>query len=366
MTMKNPRVVIIGGGFAGASCAWHLTQRNIDNVIVLEREDLPGMHASGLNASMIRQFGEDATIVPLKVEGARFAFNPPRHWGEIVGHVGSLLLFKKKSLKEVEAGIKQLKDLGVDSKILDPQKASQKIPLLEGADFDYAVWTPSDGVADINTFLWMYIRDAKEHGARLELKQTVESISRKGEVFVVKTERGVFEADILVNASGAWASEVAALAGGRQIKIQPYRRHLYNTIVMDWVDPNWPFVWDIENQYYFRPESGGLLLGPADEDPSEPCVPSTSHEVRELLAEKLSKFCPRLANVTIAKEWAGLRTFAADRRFVLGEDPTCKNFYWAVALGGFGVTTSYSVGRIVVDAIIDRKKPPAELDVARF
>lgn len=361
-------VAIIGAGFAGAAAAWCLADGGCKNIIILEREELPGMHASGQNASIMRQLEEDEVIARCAFKGAGFILTPPYHWDQIIDQVGSLILFGKARSATVGRALDIAVKTGLESEIISKKKAALKVPLLADASFDQAVWTTTDGVVDINDFLWSYLKDAKQKGVRLKLKQAVLNIEQsRSKTFIITTEKESYQAGCVVNAAGAWVSEIADMAGALNIKFLPLRRHLYNTTVMDGIDPAWPFVWDIDNEYYFRPESGGLLLGPCDEEEVPPGVPSTSHLVREMLAEKLDRFCPSLSNVAIATEWAGLRTFAPDRRFVIGADPALENFYWAAGLGGHGVTCSHEVGRMVADAILGKGQSiPEEFKPGRF
>jgi len=156
----------------------------------------------------------------------------------------------------------------------------------------------------------------------------------------------------LVNAAGAWASEVAALAGAVPCPLTPFRRHLVYTGAWDTVAADWPYVWDLSRDVYFRPESSGLLLSPCDHTNAEPGVPSTSPAALDLLEDKLRGAFPALADLPVARSWAGLRIFAPDGRFVLGPDPRVAGFYWAAGLGGHGVTTSPAVGAQVAEAIL--------------
>lgn len=366
--MPKVDVLIIGAGFVGSAVACNLADRGIKNIVVLEREEMPGMHASSQNASMMRQFEEDSVIASAAFKGAGFILTPPFHWGRIAGQEGSLIVFPAPKMEAIKKALDFSLALGLEAEILDKKEAVQKVPLLQDAEFDYAVWTMTDGVVDIHKFLWSYINDAKSAGVRFEMRQEVLDIRQKHDgSFVVTTERASFEARSIVNASGAWASEVGKMAGAQKIQVIPRRRHLYSTTHMKDVDPGWPFVWDIEHQYYFRPESGGLLLSPCDEDEVPPGIPSTSHLVREALADKLANYCPRLANVTIHSEWAGLRTFAPDRRFVVGRDSVLNNFYWAACLGGSGVTCCNVVGTMLADVICGGGKGvPEEFNPSRF
>jgi D-arginine dehydrogenase len=366
--VKTYDIAIIGAGFAGASSAWHLSKMNAGSIIILEQEELPGMHSSGLNASMVRQFEEDLMIAKCVREGAKFIQGPPDHWEKLLNQVGSLLLFKHSRLGQIKTSLEKLFEFGLAVEILSKQETQEKVPLLIGAEFDHAVWSSSDGIVDINSLLWSYLRDSQSKGVELKVKQRVVSIEKdeKG-FFVIKAEGERICARTIVNASGAWASELAELAGANNIKLTPFRRHLYTAKIESSVDPAWPFVWDVEHQFYFRPEQPGLLLSSCDEDKHPPGVVSTSHHVCEILAEKLSTYCPSLSEAEIVKEWAGLRTFAKDRRFVIGEDPKLKNFYWAAGLGGCGVASSYAIGRLLADAILNSgKNIPNELKPNRL
>ncbi|OGQ48689.1 MAG: hypothetical protein A3I09_01570 [Deltaproteobacteria bacterium RIFCSPLOWO2_02_FULL_47_10] len=291
-------VIIIGSGFAGASCAWWLARLGVRDVIVLEREEMPGLHASGLNAGMARSYEEDETIAPLAREGIDFILNPPEG-------------FTDKPLIECNGSL-----------LLNPDR-----------------WTPTDGVVDIHAYLWAFINGAKAGGIKFLFGKKITDIK-------------ICPHDIIVNAAGAWAQEIANLEGAEDLDIKSYRRHLYCTPPMPDINPKWPFVWDIENKYYFRPESGGLLLSACDEEEVAPGTPPTNPKIREALAEKLMKFCPSFANVSIAREWCGLRTFAPDRRPVIRWDKKIRNFFWLTALGGRGVTCAASAGRIAAEEVL--------------
>ena len=114
---------------------------------------------------------------------------------------------------------------------------------------------------------------------------------------------------------------------------------------------DWPFVWDVAHDVYFRPESGGLLLSPCDESELPPGIPDVDPAAIDLLHRKLSHHLPALADVPLARTWAGLRTFAPDKRFVIGPDPLLPGFFWAAGLGGHGVTTSHAAGALAAELV---------------
>lgn len=344
-SVTGGKIIIIGAGFAGTSCAWWLARLGMRNVVVLEREEMPGLHASGLNAGMARLFEEDEVVAPLAREGIEFIHNPPEGFADkpLIECDGSLLLNCCAVMPSCGYADKQQNSKTAKQQnkiaILSREDAIQKISLLSDAKFNSALWTPTDGIVDIHAYLWAFINGAKADGVKFLFGKNINDINIKPH-------------DIIVNAAGAWAQEVANMFGAEDLKIKSYRRHLYCTPPMPEVDPKWPFVWDMKNEYYFRPESGGLLLGACDEEEVAPCTPPTNPKIRELLAEKLMKYCPALANIQIAREWCGLRTFAPDRMPVIRWDRKVKNFFWLAALGGRGVTCAAAVGRMAAHAVI--------------
>ncbi len=118
-----------------------------------------------------------------------------------------------------------------------------------------------------------------------------------------------------------------------------------------------PFIWDIESELYFRPESSGWLLCACDHTLVEPGEPPIDPTVVADLARKLAARFPALAGLPIAKVWAGLRTFAADGNFVVGPDPSVPGFHWLAGLGGHGVTCSAALGEITARSLLGNQRP---------
>jgi len=172
---------------------------------------------------------------------------------------------------------------------------------------------------------------------------------------------------ILVNAAGPWGG----ILGG--LPLTPCNRHVFMTPPMPEIDPSWPFIWDVGHGLYFRPESGGLLLSPCDETPAPPGAYVEDPKMLEELCQKLERFQPALSQVAIASGWVGQRTFAPDRRYVIGFDPREPRLFHVAGLGGHGVTASWSVGRLAADLILGRPVPdwaslfsPSRFDSARL
>jgi glycine/D-amino acid oxidase-like deaminating enzyme len=163
------------------------------------------------------------------------------------------------------------------------------------------------------------------------------------------------EASKVVVANGAWAS-VSGSFSGYTLPFTPYRRHLLVTEPLPQVNPRWPVLWVVGEDYYFRPESGGLLMSACDTVKVAPEQGEiTDHAELERIAAKAARWLPTLTNAGIARAWAGMRTFAPDDHFVIGKDPRLQGLYWVAGLGGHGITCAPVVGTLAADWIVDGK-----------
>ena len=346
--------VIVGAGFAGAATAYHLTRRGARSVLILEQEAIPGFHSSGRNAAMLRQCVPDADLAKLTHDGAEFLRNPPSDWPEALPFKrnGSLLLGNGAGWTKLQRDADEGRRVGIDVVLWTPEQAKLRVPALRQAEFEGAVWCASDGIVDIHALLSGYLKGATGAGARVRYNAAVRSIRSQGGNFEIDTADERIKAKTIVNASGAWANPVAALAGADSLPLRPCRRHLFVSPPMVWVDARWPFVWDVSHDIYFRPEGEGLLLCACDQTELAPGDPPVDESVKELLAEKIERFMPGLSGVSISRGWAGMRTLTPDGRFVIGWDGAIKNFFWVAGLGGHGMTTSYAVGSLAADLLI--------------
>lgn len=357
--IKPARIIIIGAGLAGMATAYNLAVSGESDVLVLEKEQMPGLHSSGRNAAMIRQVVPEKDILPLARGGADFLRDTASGWEDpplfLVN--GSLLTASGERWKRLRQEAAWTRESGAWTETWELERVSGAVPVAEGGHFEGAVWCPSDGVTDAQQLLNGLFREARSRGVRMLTGCQVLAVrSIDGKISTVDTDRGEVSAEVVVNAGGPWAGRVGEMAGAQPIRFLPMRRHLYFTGPLNWAEPSWPFVWDVSREVYFRPESSGLLLSPCDESPVEPSLPTVDPAVQDLLAEKLSLTFPRLLEAPLARGWAGLRTFAPDRRFVIGWDTRLDGFYWVAGLGGHGVTTSAAVGLMAAGEILDPER----------
>lgn len=365
--MKRYDAVVIGAGFAGAATAWWLRRAGADRVLILEREEVPGAHASGRNAGIVRQAAEDLATTVLCARGASFLRTPPEGFSDVplVAVTGGLLLANRAGDHPLLEALQQ-RALAAGAECYPVERASAlaACPVLAGAPFTSALFTPGDGAADIHALLAGLLR-----GSEVATSQRVLGFEVSGRtVKEVVTDKGRYAADWVVLSPGAWASELAREAGGLAVEFEPRRRHLVHTGPDASADPRMPYVWSLDPPVYARHESGGWLLSPCDEQRFAPCAPPADPDAPLWLAQRLKETIPALSKVHVARTWAELRTFSPDGAFVVGQDPKRSNLFWVAGLAGHGMTASAAVGELAA-ALMSRAVPPvdpAPYDPKRF
>lgn len=349
--MRQTDILIVGGGIAGLGLAASLSARRPGSVLLVDREGQPGFYASGHNAAIARQLTGRPEHTGLTVEGtARL-----REAGLLL-HSGGLLLEAEAGGLDALAG--EARDFSV------PAHRGKGCPL-PGLQAAGHLRLPADGVMDADRLLVHCADRARAAGAELAFGVEVLAV-HPGDGFEVETPAGTIRTQHLVNAAGAWAGRIGAMAGGVGTGLRPLRRHLL------WSNAphpaGEPWAWWADRPLYVRPESGGLLLCPCDEaevDPPAPhCQPGTDGEVLAQLYASLRELAPDLADRPIARTWCGLRSFAADRRFILGRDPLNPRLFWVAGLGGHGMTSGLAVAERAARLFLEGGED--ELSPARF
>jgi glycine/D-amino acid oxidase-like deaminating enzyme len=344
-------ILIIGGGIAGLATAAALAERKAGSITLLDRELMPGFYASGHNAGLARALTGRIEHSRLAVEGrARLA-----ELGLMEATGGLLLAMDPAKLNPLES---EAAALGVEAHRGEGGGAP-------GLKASAHLRVPGDGVIDIHGLLGACARGARGGGVALRYGSAVTAIRSEDGAFIVETADRVFRARALVNAAGAWASDLGRMAGGLDLDLAPRRRHLA------WSDhpyPVQPWAWWVDRPFYARAESGGTLLCPCDEGdvplPPPGQQPATDARQLEALGERAEELAPDLVEARPVRAWSGLRTFSPDRRFVIGWDPVNPRLFWAAGLGGHGMTTGLAVGRLAADLIISRDEHG--LSPARF
>lgn len=353
--VEKTRIVIIGAGIAGAATAWALARRGVREIVILEKELLPGSHSSGRNAAMMRQNVPEEINCLLAVQSMPFFASPPEGFPFPLDfrRTGSMILASGRSVEEMRACSAMQRRAGLEVHEISPQEAARKVPLLDTSRFERAFFCPSDGTLDVHSLLQGFLRLATQAGARVRTETAVESLLvHQGRVVGVSTNRGEIQAEWVVNAAGAWAGAIPGLAIPAP-QIRPCRRHLVVTSPLDAIETDWPFTWDISGSFYFRPESGGLMMSPCDEEEIGPCNSPVDRKRVEETAEKALRLLPSLGEARAAHVWSGLRNLTHDHLFLVGEDQRTPGLFWVAGLGGHGMTASVALGEIAADLLLE-------------
>jgi D-arginine dehydrogenase len=366
----SKRVAIIGAGIAGAATAYFLARRGVRNIIILERENTAGAISTGRNAAILRSPIPDPLLRGLARASARFYQQPPEGFSSrpLLNPVGLYLVAQSEHAQSLLSWAVNGSFEG-GTKVVDPAELYGRIPILTPG-IAAAVLQPDEGVMDVHAILQCFLREARREGVELRLNCDATGLRIAGDqVTGVETSEGFLESGHVVLAGGGWAATLAAEAG-YPFPLVPYRRHLLVTNPLAQVDPGWPVVWSQGDEFYFRPESGGLLMCACDTVAVSPEEgQKTDPAELERIASKAARWLPSLGDAGVARAWAGMRTFAPDHRFVIGSDPRARGLHWVAGLGGHGITCAPAAGQLAAEWIVEgtSRHPAAEaLSPARF
>lgn len=349
--------IIIGCGIAGASLAYFLAKRGVRDILILEREEQPGYHATGRSAAVLVEFDWVPSVLALKIAGAEFLRKPPKGFSEnpLLETSGVLVLFQGPFWEQAQQMLPSLQGAGVVADSLSPREALSQVPVLKPQNFDGALFFPEDGHIDVHGLLWSYLRHAKREGAQLHLGEEVVGLKlQQGRCAGLITRASEYASRWVVNAAGAWAAMIRNMAGPSPVRLTPYRRTIITFAAPEGLEVGeWPLTADLSHELYFGPESGGLLASPMDQEPMEPCDARADDWAVAQAVHRLEQLAPELVPKSILRKWAGLRTFAPDEGMVIGEDPMVRGFFWLCGQGGAGIETSGAVGQIASDLMLE-------------
>jgi D-arginine dehydrogenase len=355
--LERFEVIIVGCGIAGASLAYFLAERGMTDVLILEREEQPGYHATGRSAGILVEIDPVPSLLSLKLLAAPFLREPPPGFaeGSLLARSGIMTLFHGPMWETMSQLVPGLEAYGVAIQVLSPREILERFPALKAGFFDGALLLSENGHIDVHALLWSYLHHARRRGLELRGGVEVKGIKvERGRCAGVVTAAGEIRSRWVVNAAGAWAGKIAGLAGAAPIRLTPLRRTIISFDSPAGIDVTaWPLIVNYSHQLYFSPEAGGLYASPMDEAPSEPCDAQPDDRTVALALDRLQQQAPALAPRALRRKWAGLRTFAPDQGLVVGEDPRLRGFFWLAGQGGVGIETSPAVGQIAADLLVD-------------
>ena len=365
--MNRADIIVIGGGVAGLSAAAALSRHG--RVVILEAEEGLGYHSSGRSVTFSHYgIGDDAVRSLTAWSRERFPQATARR-------ATALFIANEEMLPGLEALEARMARF-TDSlrRVGEAEMTALFPPLRTGSDAAVAGCLYPDGLRlDSDAMLQAYARAVRAAGGEVLTGRRIEAVERG---WTVAAEGGEeWTAPLLVNAAGAWADRIAAMAGVQPLGLRPLRR----TIVV--VDPpvdadvrDWPFVKTAVDDFYILPEGGRLAASPVDEVECEACDAQPDDYNVALAAWKVERWTT-LPVARVAHRWAGLRTFASDRVPTAGFAPDAPGFFWLAGQGGYGLQTAPAMAAITEALVAGLPWPeglgelgaaPAEIGVERL
>lgn len=343
-------VVVVGAGIGGASLAWFLSERV--SVLLVEAEAHPGLHSTGRSAAFFAETYGGPGVQPLTTASKAFLLQPPEGFadGPLVTPRGALHIAGPDAHGALDYMESAFRASGVAIERLDADGTAARAPLLSAAWRQCGLWEPGCSDIEVARLHQAFLAGARRRGVALVTNAGAHSLDRSGGRWRIETGAGCFEADVVVNAAGAWADQVAVLAGVRPLGVQPLRRTMIVADLGGAVEPDLPVVLDAAGSFYFKPDAGMMWVSPHDETP----VPASDVQPEELdIAIAVDRFeTATTATVRrVVRSWAGLRSFAPDRLPVYGFAPDAPGFFWCAGQGGFGVQTSPAAGAMAAALI---------------
>jgi D-arginine dehydrogenase len=341
--------VIIGGGIAGAGAGYELARAG-KTVVLLEREGQPGYHTTGRSAALFAETYGNAPIRALTVASRDFLMNPPAGFSDvpILTPRGALHIGSTTQADELDRKYEDMRKLVPGVKRLGAAETHALMPVLKPEAVSGGALAEPDAMdIEVHALHNGLLRGMTAAGGKLVTDAEVTGLQQTaGGDWQVETPKGVFTAPVVINAAGAWADVIGQMAGAQPIGLKPKRRTAVTFDPPAGTDIHaWPMVIDADEEWYFKPDAGRILLSPCDETDSEP-TDAQPDEMDIAIAVDRLETVSSLQVRRLAAKWAGLRSFVADRTVVCGFDKQKSGFFWLAAQGGYGIQTSAAMARV--------------------
>jgi len=361
--------LVVGGGVVGLSTAYSLADSGAD-VTLVEKGSL-GNASTARSAGGIRSQFSSRVNVELSLASKEVWNAFEERFGVDIGlrKTGYLFLARTEAVAErFRENVDMQRALGAESELLTPAAATDRCPGLDPEPFVAATYNPDDGFADPNLAVQGYAAAARELGVDVRTKTAVTALHREGDRVVGADVRAVGasdperrEVDCVVNAAGAWAATVGAMAGV-DLPISPRRRQIAVVDPTPPVPESVPLTIDLETGSYFRPErDGAALVGghfdgedPGQDPEQDPDAYDGGMDVEwaaravEHAADYAAYFGP---DTRIKRGWAGLYAVTPDHHPIVEE--TLPGLVTVAGFSGHGFQHAPAAGRIAADLAVD-------------
>jgi D-arginine dehydrogenase len=351
--------IVIGAGIAGASIAYELARTG--SVCLVEAESRPGFHATGRSAALFAPSYGGREIRAITRASRAFFDRPPPGFSDnpLLTPRGCLYLARAEQSGRLTRMVETIRSSGGKVAAIDVEEATTLVPLIRPGYLAAAAVDFDAMDIDVDALHQGFIRGARAAGAKLMTGNKATRIKHRQGTWSIELDDGTVSAPVLVNAAGAWADELAEACGARRVGLQPFRRTALLVDAPAGVDiRSWPAVIDADEEFYFKPDAGQLLMSPADEAPQAP-GDAQPEELDIATGVDRVQAALDIEVRRVSHSWAGLRTFSPDRVPVVGFDPEVEGLFWCAGQGGYGIQTAPAMARIAA-ALALREHLPAD------
>ena len=377
------KVVVIGGGVAGCSVAYHLAKYGWNDVVLLERDQLTSgttWHAAGL----IGQIGSSATITKLRNHSLKLYKELEKETGLSTGlkQNGSLTVATDEArLSELKRQVNTAKLFNVDASEVSKEKIKEIYPLINTDDIVGGVHIPYDGQADPIGVTNVLAKAAKQHKAKIIEKCLVKKILIKNQrIEGVETDKGKIECQYIVLASGMWSRQIASDVNV-SVPLYPVEHFYILTEAVKNLNKALPVLRDYNHCLYIKEDAGKFLVG-IFEPNAKPAFKKTNLVPNDFSFSELPedfdhfepylmhaiKRIPDLETVGIRKFFNGPESFTPDSNYLLGETPEVKNFFVCCGFNSIGIVSAGGAGKVTAEWMINGEvnEDLFSLDISRF
>ena len=376
------KVVVIGGGIAGCSAAYHLADNGWDTVLI-ERDVLTSgttWHAAG----MVTQLGTTPQITKIRKNSVKFYNDLKAITGLETSfkETGTINIATTKSRHQEFMRQKTMSKLfNLDIEIINKKKFKDLYPIAKNADMYSGLYIPKDGQADPEILTKTISIAAKKKGVKIIEKCKLEKILKRGnQIRGVKTNLGTINCEYIVLCAGMWSRQIGEAAG---VSIPLYPNEHFYMITEDYknLPKNLPTFRDPDTYLYAREYHGKMMLGIFEPNAKNAFkktgkVPNNfsfgefkvDKKYIEMLHKLAAKRIPKVKNLKIEKYFSGPESFTPDSNFLLGETEEIKNFYVCCGFNSIGIGSSGGAGKAVAEWMIKghTDQDLFSLDVKRF
>lgn len=363
--MSDFDFAIIGAGIAGASLAALLSARH--EVVLIEAEAHPGYHSTGRSAAFWDECYGGPGVQPLTTASGPFLASPPTdfHDGPLMHPRGALHIGTPQQTPLADNMLAEFAASGVHIEVSDRNGLETHVPGLR-RDWTHGLWEPACCDIDVAALHAAYLRKARRQGTQLHCNSRLSAAAWQDGAWQIEAGNLNCTANIIINAAGAWADEVAMIAQLRPLGIQPYRRTIAQLNVSPEVPAGLPLVIGLDGSFYFKPDTGGRLwLSPHDETATPACDAAPEELDVAIAIDRLQQVVDWDIQ-RVEHKWAGLRSFAPDRLPVIGHDSANAAFFWFAGQGGFGIQTAPAAAQLAASLLDDTISAPNKVNAAVY